>query len=73
MSTKRDRLHPFKIVISPEMIAAGTAAYERWCRFADAPLEGKNRNRLTSREMARLTDEAMVAEIVRAMFRNRSA
>ena len=57
------------IEVTPAMIEAGVGAYERWCRFADAPLEGKNRKHLTSRELARLTDEAMVAEIVREMFR----
>ncbi len=32
------------VEITPEMIEAGLVAYERWSRFADAPLEGKKRN-----------------------------
>ena len=57
-----------KIEITPEMIEAGVAAYEAWDRFAERPLDGKNRTWLTRREEERLCEEAMVLEIVRAIF-----
>ncbi len=57
-----------QIKITPEMIEAGVAAYEEWDRLADRPLDGKNRTWLTRKEEERLCEEAMVLEIVRAIF-----
>jgi len=66
------RSEPDKIKITPKMIKAGVAAYEVWCLFADAPLEGKSRTWLTQKENDRLTEEMMVCEIVNALFGNAS-
>ncbi len=57
-----------EVDITPEMIEAGVAAYEEWDRFAERPLDGKNRTWLTRKEEERLCEEAMVVEIVRAVF-----
>ena len=56
--------------ITLRMLRAGVAAYEAWGRFADAPLEGKNRTWLTKREKERLTAESMVCEILTVLFGN---
>ncbi len=61
-----------ELPITPAMLAAGVAAYEDWDRFADRPLEGKNRAWLTKQEKERLTSEVMVLEIVSALFGNAS-
>jgi hypothetical protein len=52
------------------MIEAGVRAYVSWGAFADRPLEGKNRKWLTNTERARLGEEAMVREVVKAVLEN---
>ena len=54
--------------ITPEMIQAGLVAHRRWSRFADAPLEGKKRKWLTTRELEMCTEEAMVREVITAVL-----
>ena len=56
-----------EVEITPEMLTAGVEAFEAWERFADAPFDGKST--LTQAEMGRLSEEAMILEILRAMFR----
>ena len=68
LDEKREASEPVEIEISPEMIEAGVSAYATWCRFADAPLEGKARTWFTKRERERLTEEAMIREVVAAIF-----
>ena len=56
--------------ITPAMIRAGIAAHYEYDRFAESPLEGKRRTWLTKRERARLNDEAMILEVLTAIFGN---
>ena len=62
-----------EVTITPEMVATGTAAYERWSRFADAPLEGKRRTWFTERERERLAEEVVVREVLTAAIGNASS
>ncbi len=61
------------VEITPDMVEAGLVAYERWSRFADAPLEGKKRTWLTERERERLAEEVMVREVITAAIGNASS